>query len=146
VFNLLIELVFRGPVVCSLIYFWSVAGGWVCSDGGRTRGGGADDTGQRRRHTPALPGARLVDNLLPHQVIRRSTLTDWFLFFFPRLAGKRAFHFPFLVVIFLLNIFCGKFRFSFLLGLKNSMHFHLKNDAFARRIGPAVDFIIALHF
>ena len=42
--------------------------GWVCSDGGRPRGGGADDPGQRRRHTRALPGARLVDNLLARQV------------------------------------------------------------------------------
>jgi hypothetical protein len=46
----------------------------MCSDGCRARGGGADDTGQRRRHTPALPGARLVDNVLAHQVSCRATL------------------------------------------------------------------------
>ena len=40
----------------------------MCSDGGRPRGRGADDPGQRRRHTRALPGARLVDNLLARQV------------------------------------------------------------------------------
>jgi hypothetical protein len=46
---------------------------WMCSDGGRTRCRRADDSGQRRRHTRALPGARLVDNLLAHQVSRPAT-------------------------------------------------------------------------
>ena len=45
----------------------------MCSDGGRTRCRRADDSGQRRRHTRALPGARLVDNLLARQVRRPAT-------------------------------------------------------------------------
>ena len=43
------------------------------SDGGRTRCRRANDSGQRRRHTRALPGARLVDNLLARQVSRPAT-------------------------------------------------------------------------
>lgn len=44
------------------------------SGGGRARCRRRDDSGQRRRHTRALPGARLVGNLLAHQVSRPTTI------------------------------------------------------------------------
>lgn len=64
--------------VCGLLepaLFWCVyflVGKCVCSDSGRPGGRGVDDTGQRRRDTRALPGARLVDHLLAHQVSRET--------------------------------------------------------------------------
>lgn len=51
------------------------------SDGGRTRRRRADDSGQRRRHTRALPGARLVDNLLARQVSRQQLVLVFLLYY-----------------------------------------------------------------
>lgn len=70
----------------SLAMFWSGAPlccaapacSYLCclmrSGGGRARCRRRDDSGQRRRHTRALPGARLVGNLLAHQVSRPTTI------------------------------------------------------------------------
>jgi hypothetical protein len=115
VFSVSIEAVFRAAVLCLLIYFFGgLAGERMCSAGCRTRGGGAGDTGQRRRHTPALPGARLVDNVLAHQVSCRATLKScvlYSLFNFPS-----WFAISLLIILLQVSVFV---RFS--LGFKNSM-------------------------
>ncbi|KAF8714894.1 hypothetical protein HU200_027430 [Digitaria exilis] len=78
-------------------------------DGGRPRGRGADDPGQRRRHTRALPGARLVDNLLAHQVSRRTTLFHLFI------KKNQFVVFPCCIEILLQNVFVASIALAVLL-------------------------------
>jgi hypothetical protein len=68
-----------------------------CSGGRRPGGGGADGAGQRRRDTPPLPGARLVDHLLPHQVRKKKIKCFYFFLIFAFTSvGYRKKEFEFL--------------------------------------------------